>query len=274
MGSTGRLWLIAFAGVCITERASNLSAQVTPPVAVPTASSAKSDSVLKLKRVQLLGVFDERGPADSVEVIDLVGDKTTRTPSSGTIPLGWQSRMNDSSAIQIRKIGYADTVLVLGPKDTTDITVVIRKIATALPTVTTTTRVDLIRDAGMRDGIANRCAYIRVSCVREAELLARPVYMISDFLKRVDGILGGNCNPGRPERCSVSMHSTGAGKCVPTYFLDGHEWSPLGVSALGQIQTAFGPSEIRAIEVYRSEQPKPLRFEGKPGCGSIVIWTK
>jgi hypothetical protein len=31
---------------------------------------------------------------------------------------------------------------------------------------------------------------------------------------------------------------------------------------------------VKGVEVYMSEQNRPLRFTGDPTCGAIVIWTK
>jgi hypothetical protein len=237
----------------------------------------------------LLGVFDDRGPVDSAEVLDLVSNTTVRTPRTGTITLGWQGRLKDSSAIRVRKIGYTDTLLVLGPRDTLDITLVLRRTATALPTVTTTAKFDLIRDDGQRSGIGQRCAEKRVSCVGQADLMDHPSAKILDFLMKTDGVLmsckgtaprltGGAQalgSGGSASACSATMHGIGGGQCVPTYFLDGMEWQPMGGSALAQLQNFLDAGSIQAIEVYRSEQSRPPRFEGDPRklCGSIVIWS-
>jgi hypothetical protein len=286
--------LLALASIGLLGDASVLSAQVMKPVATASAPLViKMDSSIKPKRVQLLGVYDEQyNPLGGVEIIDLVGEKKTVTDSLGAIPLGWQSRLSDSSAIHIRKIGYQDTLLVLGPMDTRDTMFVLRKVATTLPAVTTTAKFELMRDAGLRSGIADRCEFARVSCVLELELTKRPSAKIFDFLVKTDGVLP-SCDVSNSPRkgwtdkmlasleqlslqdCVIKMHrSVGTGTCVPTYFLDGQEWGSMKGNTLAQLQDFLPPSRIQAIEVYRSEQPRPLRFEGAPTCGSVVIWTK
>jgi hypothetical protein len=34
------------------------------------------------------------------------------------------------------------------------------------------------------------------------------------------------------------------------------------------------PTNVKAVEVYPPEKPRPLRFQGDPTCGVVVIWTK
>lgn len=40
-------------------------------------------------------------------------------------------------------------------------------------------------------------------------------------------------------------------------------------------EAAFTPANVRAIEVYPPEKPRPTRFLGSDeNCGAVVMWTK
>jgi hypothetical protein len=231
--------------------ACNLSAQATKPIAVPSrATTPKTDSVLGPKRAQLLGVFDEVGPMDSVEVIDLVGDKMTRTPKNGIVPLGWQGRLNDNSAIQVRKIGYTDTILVIGPKDTADITLVLRRIATALPTVMTIAKVRSGFDTRVRAGFGRFLT---------PEELKNPKY---DNMSVGDAIrtLGTNAS------------HRGVRPCGSKVLVDGSE-------VRGEFLRFLSDDPIRrfeAVEFYPSDLRTPEEFRRGTGesCGVMVLWTR
>jgi len=72
------------------------------------------------------------------------------------------------------------------------------------------------------------------------------------------------------------MHTNTVGECIPYYFVNGFRYTPRGRgSIVDQISADFPTVDLEGAEVYRSEQPRPLRFEGGiTPCGSIVLWTK
>jgi hypothetical protein len=128
---------------------------------------------------------------------------------------------------------------------------------------------------------------------RAVGLVANPSKKISDLLFRADGIVpecsvsavkNATITPRKATTtkdarsqigCLAKMHPTaGTGLCTPTYFVDGHEWAPLGKEPQDVLEDAFGSLQIKGIEVYDGQRPRPLRFQGSPSCGAVVIWTK
>jgi hypothetical protein len=89
---------------------------------------------------RILGVFDEGGrPLDGVEVVDRIGGGTMRTMQSGLVSMGVLASQHDSAVVTIRKIGFADTTILVmvGARDTVPMQVFLRR-ATALEQVTIT----------------------------------------------------------------------------------------------------------------------------------------
>ena len=67
--------------------------------------------------------------------------------------------------------------------------------------------------------------------------------------------------------------------CQPTFFVDGYEWDshmspPTDLTPHKPAQGPYTPGNVKAVEVYPPERPRPLRFEGDPACGAVVIWTR
>jgi hypothetical protein len=65
----------------------------------------------------------------------------------------------------------------------------------------------------------------------------------------------------------------------PTLFVDGFEWNtkmgaPTDLTPGRPAEGPHTPTNVKGVEVYMSEQNRPLRFTGDPTCGAIVIWTK
>ena len=89
---------------------------------------------------RIVGVFDESGrPLDGVDVVDRIGGGTIRTRRSGLIGMGALASQHDSAVVSVRKIGYADTtvLVMVGARDTVPMQIFMRR-ATALEQVTIT----------------------------------------------------------------------------------------------------------------------------------------
>ena len=136
---------------------------------------------------------------------------------------------------------------------------------------------------GISEGFAGfnaRCGFRGVVCFKADELAARPSARISDYIARVSG--NERRCAGRLDNCIVLMRSSGGGRCVPSYYVDGVVVRPLPATGRGggasgvlaDMERFLTPIQIRGIEVYRGGQPIPARFEPGTGCGAIVIWTR
>jgi hypothetical protein len=89
---------------------------------------------------RILGVFDWSGtPLEGVEVLDRIGGGTLRTARSGLVGMGVLASQHDSAIVTIRKIGFADTtvLVMVGERDTVPMQVFLRR-ATALEQVSVT----------------------------------------------------------------------------------------------------------------------------------------
>jgi hypothetical protein len=107
------------------------------------ALPVRPDTTARSARVwKILGVFDDQGPIDSVEVRDIITGTHALTTSTGTVALSFLSRPT-GTRILLRKIGYNafDTTVTTGPADTVPLIVVMTRVAaTALPTVVTSAK--------------------------------------------------------------------------------------------------------------------------------------
>jgi hypothetical protein len=221
-------------------------------------------------RGRLLGVYDETtgDPIAGADVLDVLTGDHTLTSATGTVSL-WFLRPK-GSMVQVRKLGYEPWQSVVSAADTMPVTVVLKHAVAQLPTVLSTARPDISKDAGVRDGFEHRCEAANVSCLRDDVIASHPSTTIGELLSKLPGIIPGT---------GLSMHSVTGGTCMPNYFVDGHQWN---VRAMGlPIETgtiprkaAFSSSDIAKIEVYPADAVRPLRFTGNSSCGTIAIWTK
>jgi hypothetical protein len=234
------------------------------------AGDAAQNAGQAASRGRLLGVFDEATgePIEGVQIIDGLTGTMALTSSTGTVALNFLSR-TASTPVEIRKIGYQPKSLMVatGPADTVPITLTISRV-TELPTVPIVAAGNLTTFAGFN----YRCSTFRVTCIKPLDLAMKPSARLSDFLVRADGVAGRRC-PRTLSDCTIEMHSSTGGRCVPTFFVDGFPWKPMLRGALTEIEAMTSPSDVKGIEVYRAEQRIPPRFDnGK--CGAVVIWTR
>lgn len=208
-------------------------------------------------------------------------------------PIADTGRLAHDALAVVHKVGYRPTALLVSLDDTSSFTVELQSVTSLEPVVTTATY-RIATDPGVRGGFARRCSVAHAACTGPAELEAHPASRLFDFLKKADGVFADcrNVNPRATNRlafdrrgsvapaeggrsCVARMYKAdGPGLCIPTFFLDGQPWSPLGGSAQDQLSDAFDPTSLEGIEVYASYKERPLRFTGDPECGVVVLWTK
>jgi hypothetical protein len=117
-----------------------LLAAVATAGAQDIAAVADRPPTLRIGRI--LGVFDASGaPLEGAEVVDRIGGGQLRTTRSGLVGMGVVTSQHDSAVVTIRKIGFADTTLLVmvGSRDTVPVQVFLRH-ATMLEQVTVTAR--------------------------------------------------------------------------------------------------------------------------------------
>jgi TonB-dependent receptor-like protein len=233
---------------------------------------------------RIIGVFDARTgePLPGVQVRDSVTGTYAVTTATGTAPLTFLTFRRALAVVELRKLGYQPKQIVVKLADSA-ITETLEPVVTLAPVVTTAKyRID--RDEGRWDGFNQRCLSKSVTCIRNEDLEKRPSANIADFLLHAEGVTMGTCGGGsqRNGQCGrIAMRPTviPPSFCQPTFFVDGFEWNsrmgaPTDLAPHRPAQGPYTPTNVKAIEVYPPGKTRPLRFEGDPLCGAVVIWTK
>jgi len=218
-----------------------------------------------------------------VQVRDVFSGTYAVTTATGTVRLDYLTFRGAAAFIERRRLGYQMKQIVVNRADTTPITEVMEPVVT-LPRVVTTAKYRIDRDAGRWDGFEERCRSASVTCIRNEQLEQQPAANLADLLIRAPGITLGACGSvrGRSEQCGrIAMKPTTSppAYCQPTFFVDGFEWNtkmgaPTDLTPGRPAEGPYTPTNVKGVEVYMSEQNRPLRFTGDPTCGAIVIWTK
>jgi len=253
----------------------------------------------RVEPLRLIGILDAKTGdwINRATVRDTLGIET-QTTRYGVATLNVLTPIAGFYLLEIRKEGYIPRRIRLRADTSYEIMFALQPNplgnATQLPAVVTTERQLLQNDAGERSGFFERCQVKTVQCVGRAELDRRPTGTL-------DNVVG--MKPGIHRQCTAFDHGavfTPAAKptyddqlfgclitmrnplpppqyCIPTYYVDGFEWTPLGGRSQAQIDQFAPPQRIEGIEVYPPNAPHPPRFSGPifdGGCGFVVIWTR
>lgn len=258
---------------------------VAPVCWLLAQSGTPANSPKRPPSPRLLGVFDATTgqPLAGVQVRDLFTGTYAITSRTGTARLDFISFRGDAGVVELMKLGYDPKSVVVARGDTTSITEVLEPVATLAPVVTSEAyRID--RDLGQWAGFERRCQATTVTCFRESELAAKTSWNMADILLKARGITIGPCSADstRNGQCGrIAMHSAviPPAYCEPSIFVDGFLWNPRAGTAIDERphtppNAPFTPGDVKGVEVYSTEMPRPLRFEGDPFCGAVVIWTK
>jgi hypothetical protein len=259
-----------------------LAAMVAGAALVPPLAAQMPDSARK-PAARIIGVYDSRTgtPLPGVQVRDAFSGTYALTSATGTVSLTFLTIRGAAALIELRKLGYQPKQLVISGADSTPITELLDPVV-MLGAVVTTAKYQIDRDAGTWAGFEQRCQSNSATCIRAADLNARPSANLADFLLRARGVTMGTCAQGRSAQCGkIAMRSATIppSLCQPTFFVDGYEWNssagaPADLTPGTPPQAPYVPANVKAIEVYPTERTRPLRFEGNPQCGVVVIWTK
>jgi len=254
-----------------------------------TVFSQATDSTRQAP-ARIIGVFDARSgqPLQGVQVRDAFSGSYVMTTATGTARLDFLTFRGAAAVVELRKLGYEAKQVMVSRADTASITEVLEPAVTLAPVVTTEKyRVD--RDGGRWEGFEQRCQSRSVTCFRTDDLERRPTANLADFLIHAEGVTIGACgggsgrgSAGRNAQCGkIAMKPVviPPAFCEPTFFVDGFEWnshmgSPADMAPNTPAQAPYTPNNVKAVEVYPPERPRPPRFQGDPTCGVVVIWTK
>jgi hypothetical protein len=243
------------------------------------------------RTIRILGVYDARSgdPLPGVTVRDVFGGTSVVTSANGLARLDFVVFRGQAAVVELQKPGFEAKQLMLSRGDTTPITEVLTP-ATALAPVVTTETYQITRDAGLYEGFGVRCQEKLVTCFDTKTIADHPVANIADFLIKAAGVTMGGCGGGtgkwmanRSQLCnSIAMHPTSIppAYCLPNFYIDGYLWDsrlgpPIDAKPGAAANGAFTAANVKAIEVYPPEKPRPMRFAGgNETCGAVVIWTK
>lgn len=252
------------------------------------------------KSVRIAFVYDAdtQEPIVDAQVTDFLTRNSVKTSVTGNFGLYVPTFVKASGAlITVKKVGYRQAgPIPVDPESDSLLMVPMQKVPQELPAVLTTASYRIDRDLGQREGFAARCSVLHTTCLHEDWISGRPAYKLSDFLVNVKAegikpVCGSQTRgvssiikvrdpskskePRVSSQCLAKMQSTGPGLCTPTYFVDGQVWSPIrGAEAQDELDQIFGSLDLKGIEIYRAETARPMRFQGDPRCGVIVIWTQ
>jgi len=275
---------LSLACLLLVAGATHVHAQVPPvrdPVIQRPAPPAPAPN-------RLLGVFDEDSgqPLDGVEVMDMLTGTSALTTSTGTVSLVFLSP--GGSLVRIRKLGYAvQTMSIpLSPRDTSGITVTLKRVA-ELPAVVT-------RDSSRR--------YISPALrgFEERRKSGHGYFIDETVLRKEDNRSLGNLLVAHAPGATVKQMSGSAmfllrsARCInggqPDVYVDGvalaHVPDPRwpGASRVrggGDTRdipidlSQFQVSDLGAVEYYPDNATMPAQFgRTSSGCGALMLWTR
>ena len=215
-------------------------------------------------------------PLAGVVVRDVFAGTSVATTISGLARLDFVVFRGRRAVVELQKIGYEAKQIVLSRGDTASVT--------ETPESRDVARADRhdreISDhsrCGPLRRLRMRCQEKLVTCFDPTALAERPVSNIADFLIRAEGVTMGALRwrkrevDGESQR-SVQQHrhdptTIPPAYCFPNFFIDGYEWSSRwarrSIACREQPPNGcFTPTNVKAIEVYPSEKPRPMRFLG------------
>lgn len=240
------------------RRAIRLCIVALSAMLVASSLHAQKDSLQTPRKPgRILGVFDaETGePIADAEVTDLFVDAIARTEKHGLVELSHFQSRNDSVAVRIRKVGYADTALVVmvGLADTIPVEVDLHKAAVELATVTTNATVNTMFARQMQD-------------MEDRRKSGLGRYLVADDLKKY-----------QDERVTDILAEHGMTKAAgcrgaTKYLINGDPSTSPAMAALLLQDTG---EAIQAIEYYTPAQI-PTQYGGTSAakvCGLIILWT-
>ena len=212
---------------------------------------------------RILGVFDENGePIEGADVVDRIGGGTARTQRSGLIGMAEFLSQHDSSVVTIKKIGFADTTILVmvGAADTIPTQVFLRHV-TALDGFTIEARETEHLPFYLKD-FEER--------LHDAKTFAAKTFTPAEMRK----------NDGR--RLYELMLDKGFGQATPHcgrygIFINGVLFQPdpkTIIPGSAGIPDDFYAEQFDAVVFYpNATMPMEFRVTGS-GCGALVLYRR
>lgn len=223
---------------------------------------------------RILGIFDESGqPLEGADVVDRIGGGTMRTTRTGLVGMAVMSSQHDSAVVTIRKIGFADTtvLVMVGARDTVPMQVFLRH-ATTLDGVTITATESTHLPFYLRD-FEERFNDVKITGAKTftpAEFRKMDGLRVFDLL-----LLKGVGN--KTQHCGRML-----------IYLDGVPWTPNDV-ARGSADVPdedadhydaaiyYTQSQMPAELMHTAQAPTITRERSGPapsGCGALLLYSR
>jgi hypothetical protein len=248
-----------------------------------------ASTTLPRYRARLLGVYDEASgePVEGVRVLDISTGTSALTSSTGSVALFFLP--DGGSLVRLQKVGYEVQTMpvAISPRDTTPITVVMRRV-TELPAVVTKAPETSRYISPHLQGFEERRKRGFGSFIGDSVLRANENHPLANvIMSRAPGI---NVMQGAGNATYLlkSPHCVGGGP--PQVVLDGVPLSPdpppnLGVrgrqtravslDAVPFDLTKFDVSTLAGVEWYPDNDMAPIEFAHSSGrCGLLLLWTR
>jgi hypothetical protein len=225
-------------------------------------------------RARLLGVydFDTGEPIEGAEVVDVLNRASSLTSKTGTLALLFLP--DSGSMIRIQKIGYQPTTMVvsISPADTVPITVLLSRVAQALPTVVTKETGKKVISPGLQAFEARR----RLGAGRfitEDELRKSDNRKMTEVIRSAGVTV--QCGRRGPPCYAVSNRQSGKtaltiGSCPFVVYLDG-----MRVSETERDLDKMQVSDYAGVEIYSGAATIPAEYNMTgSSCGVVLMWTR
>ena len=176
--------------------------------------------------------------------------------SLDSLPSGTQT-------IQVRKIGYAATEksVELSARSSAQTTITL-DVAELAPMVILAGSDRVLEDLGYADRKSRG-----LGTFIDGEKVSREAVRFSDALRTVPGI---RVVPAGNGRSALASSRDQVGGCIVTW-VDNMMWREM---MPGDLDDFVQPSDVRAIEVYSSNNAPPqFQMPGSTSCAAVVVWT-
>ena len=196
------------------------------------------------------------------------GGTSTSSDDAGRFELNVPRNVH--SELAVRLMGFKPRSVVIGGTPTPGpIDVVLERIAVTLKPVTVATLPDAFESVS---GFGERRRRGTGAFFDRADLERLRPQTLTDVLRSVGGIQVHTAMTrwGYQTTPSSTRATGGAIGCSMDYYVNGHQYTPTSMG----IDRDMPPSQIEAIEVYKSSETPPQFLGPKSRCGVVVIWTR
>jgi hypothetical protein len=228
-------------------------------------------------RARLLGVYNAQtgDPIAGAEVIDLFSKTKALTTATGTVTLAFLPE--GGSMLRVQKIGFEPftQIVPISPGDTAPAMILLRPVATTLPTVVTKDSAPAYIAPGLRGFEERRKEGRGGYFVTEAELRKNDTKTMTYMVRRLPGMqIDCPRGPSLQNACYAyasrqkSKYAFLGGQCQMDVYVDGIVSSDKNLELLRVDQFA-------AVEYYAGAATIPMQYN-KTGsaCGVLLFWSR